>query len=228
LKKSRPTKESDSYALGMMIYEVLSGQTPFAPYSAPVIIRKVLNGERPERPQGSGGKLFTDSIWRVVELCWKPQPRDRINAKDILLGLEGNPTPLRPSSITDGAETDGDDRSDAVASDFGIFYLSDPRLIFNHSCVLIGVPIVRGDSRLPVSRQTRKSKGELVRGLIRKMRDGGQSPVPPQRRNSRGERVRGLVQKIPKTIIKSLSGLGRAILPSALLAWVNQAGREDS
>src|ERR1700753_4170970 len=28
-KDSRPTKESDRYALGMVIYEVLSGQAPF-------------------------------------------------------------------------------------------------------------------------------------------------------------------------------------------------------
>ena len=29
LEKTHPTKESDRYALGMIIYEVLSGQTPF-------------------------------------------------------------------------------------------------------------------------------------------------------------------------------------------------------
>jgi len=33
LKDSRPTKQSDCYALGMAIYEVLSGQSPFALYS---------------------------------------------------------------------------------------------------------------------------------------------------------------------------------------------------
>jgi serine/threonine protein kinase len=40
LKKSRPTKESDCYALGMVVYEVLSGQTPFASSGAPVIIQE--------------------------------------------------------------------------------------------------------------------------------------------------------------------------------------------
>jgi hypothetical protein len=43
----------------------------------------------PERPQGNGGKYFTDGIWRVMQFCWKSQPRDRIRAKDVLLGLEG-------------------------------------------------------------------------------------------------------------------------------------------
>jgi serine/threonine protein kinase len=50
LEKSYPTRESDRYALGMVIYEVLSGRAPFAPHKAPVL--KILRGERPERPQG--------------------------------------------------------------------------------------------------------------------------------------------------------------------------------
>ena len=37
LKETRPTKESDCYALGMVIYEVLSGQTPFAPSALPPV-----------------------------------------------------------------------------------------------------------------------------------------------------------------------------------------------
>jgi hypothetical protein len=44
LKESRPTKEADCYALGMVIYEVLSGQKPYAPRKGPVVIQKVLAG----------------------------------------------------------------------------------------------------------------------------------------------------------------------------------------
>ena len=36
LTEGRRTKESDCYALGMVIYEVLSGQAPFAPLSPPL------------------------------------------------------------------------------------------------------------------------------------------------------------------------------------------------
>jgi len=90
LEGGRPTKQSDCYALGMVIYEVLSGQAPFASYNDSVAIRKVLEGERPVRPQGDGGKLFTAAIWRLLELCWKPQPGDRPSVEDVLLGLEGN------------------------------------------------------------------------------------------------------------------------------------------
>jgi len=106
LKESRPTKESDCYALGMVIYEVLSGQTPFAPCTGFAIIWKVLQGQRPGRPQGEEGKLFTNAIWGALELSWKPQPGDRISAKDILLGLERNPRPFGSSNANGGTVTD--------------------------------------------------------------------------------------------------------------------------
>ena len=90
LKEGRPTKESDCYALGMVIYEVLSGQPPFSQCKGSVVIRKVLEGERPKRPQGDEGKVFTDGMWGLLKLCWKHQPRDRISSEAVLLGLEGN------------------------------------------------------------------------------------------------------------------------------------------
>ena len=90
LKKSRPTKESDCYAMGMVIYEVLSGKTPFSPSIPFAVIGKVLEGKRPERPEGEGGRLFTDTIWSLLGLCWGPQPSNRPSAKDVLSCLEGN------------------------------------------------------------------------------------------------------------------------------------------
>ena len=55
LKDSRPTRESDCYALGMVIYEVLSGKAPFAALKDFMVMRKVTDGERPERPEGAEG-----------------------------------------------------------------------------------------------------------------------------------------------------------------------------
>jgi serine/threonine protein kinase len=165
LKKRRSTKESDCYALGMVIYEVLSGQTPFSPSKAPVVMRKVLNGERPEKPQGNGGKYFTDGIWRVMQFCWKSLPRDRIRAKDILLGLEGNPAPSRLSSdVDEDMEIDRDDQSDTTASDSGAFFPFDPKYISNHTCAIIGPQIADGDNELPVPpRAGNPRQGWLVR-----------------------------------------------------------------
>ena len=100
LENNYPTVQSDCYALGMVIYEVLSGRGPFAVYRDPEVIIMVLGGERPERPRGDTGKLFTDEIWRVLELCWKQQPSDRPGVKQILLCLDEKPA-LWPPPDTD-------------------------------------------------------------------------------------------------------------------------------
>ena len=127
LKKSRPTKESDCYALGMVIYEVLSGQIPFTPYQGAGVIHKILKGERPERSQGEGGALFPDDLWRTLELCWKHQPGDRINAKVVLQCLER--TSLLPRSSSDVGEVVGTGtggQSDATARNSGMVLFSIP------------------------------------------------------------------------------------------------------
>ena len=165
LKKRRSTKESDCYALGMVIYEILSGQTPFSPSKAPVVMRKVLNGERPEKPQGNTGKYFTDGIWRVMQSCWKHRPRDRIRAKDILLGLEGNPASSRLSSdVDEDMETDRDDQSVTTTSDSGAFSPFHLKRTSNYLYTIIGPQIADGDNELPVpSRSGNPRQGWLVR-----------------------------------------------------------------
>ena len=77
LKDSRPTKASDCYALGMVVYEVLSGHEPFYQHGVYVVPVKVFKGERPERPQEVEGRWFTDEIWEILERCWKSNPSDR-------------------------------------------------------------------------------------------------------------------------------------------------------
>ena len=96
LTESCPTKESDCYALGMVIYEVLSGRTPFAP-SVPVFtLGKILEGQRPERPQGKEGAPITDDLWETLQHCWKYKPDERANAKVVLQCLERASLPPRP------------------------------------------------------------------------------------------------------------------------------------
>ena len=112
LKDSHPTKESDCYAMGMVIYEVLSGQTPFFQYKNLVVILKVMGGERPERPQGAQAVRFTDGLWGMLDLCWKPQPRDRPSIKTLLWYLEGvtqSPQSPSPTPATDRATVTGTD-----------------------------------------------------------------------------------------------------------------------
>jgi len=88
LEDASPTKPSDCYALGMTIYEVLSGRLPFFPYRTSIVMMRVLNGERPERLQGAGGVWFTDDVWEILERCWKPKPGDRPSIDYVLQQLE--------------------------------------------------------------------------------------------------------------------------------------------
>ena len=69
LKDSRQTKHSDCYALGMVVYEVLSGRVPFSRHHGLAIIWAIMKGERPARPRGEDGKWFTDGIWSLMERC---------------------------------------------------------------------------------------------------------------------------------------------------------------
>jgi len=90
LEDSRPTKESDCYALGMVIYEVLSGQTPFTQLMDFIVMRKVVDGEHPVRPDGAcaKGAWFTDDLWETMKLCWATRPENRPNIATVLTCLE--------------------------------------------------------------------------------------------------------------------------------------------
>ena len=128
LKNSRPTKESDCYALGMVIYEVLGGQTPYASCTPHVVIQKILDGERPRRPQGAS---FTDGLWGMVELCWEPEPDDRPTLNAVLRCLQDPTRPLGSPSDVDG---DVDDQQAGVGDPrmVSLFY---PRFIPNYLAV---------------------------------------------------------------------------------------------
>ena len=126
-----PTMKSDCYALGMVIYEVLSGHIPFAEHSDCTVIIMVARGERPKRPRGYEGRWFTDEIWRVLELCWEKRPDNRPNAEGILTCLEGSPPP--PSSpLYIGEDTDTDHQLDTPMSELSASSSCYPRAITNY------------------------------------------------------------------------------------------------
>jgi hypothetical protein len=87
LEDSRPTKSSDCYALGMVIYEVLSGQLPFSHHGGYTVVVRVLEGKRPRWPRGAEGMY--DDVQEVLKCCWEPKPEDRPRIEDVLLCLEG-------------------------------------------------------------------------------------------------------------------------------------------
>ena len=109
-QQSRPTKKSDCYALAMVILEVLSEAPPFARDKDFIVMRKVIEGERPERP---GGVLFTDDLWATLERCWLPRPDDRPTVEAVLECLGQVSTMWQPLPLV--AE-DVETRSDVSVS----------------------------------------------------------------------------------------------------------------
>jgi serine/threonine protein kinase len=83
LKSSHPTEASDCYALGMVIYETISGNLPFHGDADLTVFAKVIQGKRPPR----GGK-FRKDLWGMLERCWESQPSSRPSIGEVLRCLE--------------------------------------------------------------------------------------------------------------------------------------------
>ncbi|EEB89357.1 hypothetical protein MPER_12554, partial [Moniliophthora perniciosa FA553] len=64
----------DVYAFACTVFEVMTGQVPFAGMIDPAVIFQILNKARPERPTDG---WCPDHIWNLVELCWGDDPQQR-------------------------------------------------------------------------------------------------------------------------------------------------------
>lgn len=103
-ENSRPTGPSDCYALGMVIYETISGNLPFHEDVDYAISLKVVEGERPPR-----GAKFTNRLWEMLKLCWAPQPNDRPSVEAVLQCLRVASNLLESPSPGSDEEADTDD-----------------------------------------------------------------------------------------------------------------------
>ena len=134
LENSRPTKSSDCYALGMVIYETISGRLPFHQHVDLRVFVKVLAGDRPTRGAG-----FAESLWKMLTQCWTPQPKDRPSIQDILQRLEDSPE--QPPFGLDGEvegdcdEWDSGDDSSGMISPFTPPTSCDINAFHCHRCI---------------------------------------------------------------------------------------------
>ena len=120
VKHGRPTKESDAYALGMVILEVLCGHPPFKQFKDIIVMRMIIEGKQPERPKGPERVWFTNGLWHTLTMCWKSQPKSRPSIETVLELLEKVSSTWKPLSlqVDEDAEADEDDWDIITASDF--------------------------------------------------------------------------------------------------------------
>ncbi|KAF9643107.1 kinase-like protein [Thelephora ganbajun] len=84
----RPTKQSDCYALGMVIYEVLRGNAPYWEITNEnVVVNIIMNGGRPQKPEAAESLGFTKELWKIVEQCWSADASTRPDVRTVLSHL---------------------------------------------------------------------------------------------------------------------------------------------
>ena len=134
-KNARPTKESDCYALGMVVLEVLTGRAPFPWCNNLVVMRKIVEGEHPDRPQGPEAVWFTDGLWELLKLCWSSRPKLRPTVEDILERLEQGSLTWEPLSLSTDNDSQGDSNDDLT------FTMSHQPCVFSHFVFNLHPPI---------------------------------------------------------------------------------------
>ncbi|OCH92339.1 kinase-like protein [Obba rivulosa] len=104
------TPQSDVYSLGMTVWEMFAGCPPFHELRRdPVVIRRVVQGLRPERPEAADALGLTDRLWELLERCWHVKWDHRPDMDAILEYVTGQPKVafLRPSRSPAGPRPSG-------------------------------------------------------------------------------------------------------------------------
>ncbi|WP_327006147.1 serine/threonine protein kinase [Dactylosporangium sp. NBC_01737] len=73
----RPAPSADVYALGVVLFELVTGRPPYAGGPAWAILRRHVD-ESPQRVEG-----MPEAVWRVVEACMDKRPGRRPSAKEL-------------------------------------------------------------------------------------------------------------------------------------------------
>jgi serine/threonine protein kinase len=108
---STASPATDVYALGVLLYELVSGRPPYDSDSIPDLMRRHMEGHRERRPG------MPDAVWDLVDDCMASKPRLRPSAAEMVAALSDAarecaavPALPRPSGIyTDPGSAYADD-----------------------------------------------------------------------------------------------------------------------
>ena len=113
----RPTQPADIYAMGVVIYEVLTGFQPFYEqrYGIFELTYHVVRGSRPVKPENAEQIGFGGGIWELVEECWSQESTRRPTIQRVLAHLTRvatssaivGPTPEEPCESMEDSEEFG-------------------------------------------------------------------------------------------------------------------------
>ena len=84
LEKGVPSKEADVYALGMTVYQALTGKWPFFPRREAEVMHAVISGERPPKPENAEGIGMTEVVWDLLTRCWREDKTTRLAIAKVL------------------------------------------------------------------------------------------------------------------------------------------------
>ncbi|CAB4445517.1 unnamed protein product [Rhizophagus irregularis] len=143
--KNHPSKKSDVYSVGVLLWEISSGQKPFGSHDASFLLFEIINGKR-ETPI-SGTPIDYVNIYTS---CWRDNPDDRPDMRKVL-------SELMLININEKLKTWENTTSD---------YTSIKSLLHNSlSCLLqLGN---EGITTKTTDVQSRSSKNELLRSFLK-------------------------------------------------------------
>ncbi|KAG8986567.1 hypothetical protein FRB93_005229 [Tulasnella sp. JGI-2019a] len=102
LMNAPKSRESDIYAFGMTIVEVITGKVPFPDIISPgAIAMAITSGQRPTLEPLSRDQTSFGDLWMLASSCWDHNPDKRPSAKDSLNKMTASAGYGRPAGLLD-------------------------------------------------------------------------------------------------------------------------------